>query len=296
MKVLGKALSRRSAVLAAALAMLGAVATAQAGPFVNKWAFTVDAAFDPTATVFSAGSGNPLVSNLGTNTNGMVSWGDSSGPLDPSSNLGRSGLKLGNDPSGGGFNNPPLITTNDLAGANTLSVTHVNHSISGAFATLLSTEIDSSLTLWSSDPANGTPAVPATTVSFSIKFTETPNATPCAVGSSPTPCNDIFVLTSGLLNFPFVYDGNNYFLNILNVTGGGLAALTPLPNNVCAAAGAPNNCLGFTTVEGTENTVQFGLVITGQPLAVPAPAPLALMGLGLLGLAGLRRRANRAAA
>lgn len=246
---------------------------------VTNWNFSIDAAFDAGQTNFSAGNG------LNTVTDQQISWGDPLGSLAS----GRSGLSLGNDPSG---TNTGGLVTNDLGGYNTLSVTHHNNPISSSFGTLLNTVINSTLTLSAFAP---TPDViippPGITIPFSIRFAETLNQTPCAVtGPGTSVCNDIFVLTSGLLNFPFVYDGFAYFLNILALTGNGLANLTPLPANVCAAANSPAGCLGFTTNEGTDNTVQFGITITSRPLTVPEPGALALFGLALAGLAFARRR------
>lgn len=256
----------------AGIALICASGAARADTFVNSWHFEIDADFNSAMTFFSS----PSVSNHVTAQS--LSWGDSTG-------FGQSSLVIGNDPSSG------TIVSNDLAGAATLTVTHNNEPVTGA--TLTSTVIDSELTLYASDPNDPTAVIDAQTIAFSILFAETPNSTPC-VASSPTPCNDIFVLSSGLLNYPFSYNGYDYYLNILNITGGGLTALSPLPDAVCAAAGAGSGCLGFTTVEGQANTFQFGLTITGTPLTVdvPEPATLALWGagLGLLGWGGRARR------
>ena len=262
--------------------MLGASPAAHA-TFVNSWNFTIDAGFlpeGPTGTVFSSGNGSKSV------TEQAISWGSSSGATDPSSNTGRSGLKLGNDPSSG-----TILT--DQTSANTLSVTHVNNSIGGSYATLLSTVISSTLVLTPiTDPA--VPSFPPATINFGIKFAETQNSTPCAVtGPGTSVCNDIFVLTSGLLNSEFSYDGEDYFLNIFNATGGTLTPLTPLPSNVCSAAGASAGCLGFTTREGQSTTVQFAITITGDPITIPEPGVLSLFGLSLVGLASVLRKSRK---
>jgi len=273
MKAIRKALS--SSALALSIGMIFA-SPAQAA-FVDSWSFAIDAGFVDAQTFFSGTGGTQEV------TEQRVSWGGSSGPLDPAANLDRSGLTLGNDPSTGS------ILTNDLGGASTLTVTHNNHSISGSYGTLLSTQIDSALVLTPTSPSGA--SLGSQTVSFGIKFAETENATPCAVSTSPTPCNDIFVLTSGLLNYAFDYDGVTYYLNILNATGGSLTALTPMSNSICAAAGAGAGCLGFTTEEGKATTIQFALTITGEPLTtIPEPSLPALAGLGFAALALGRRR------
>lgn len=281
MNKIRKGLSASTLLLAGM--MLGASPAAHAG-FVNSWNFTIDAKFLPesaTGTVFSTtGNGTKSV------TDQIVSWGSSSGSLDPALNTGRSGLKLGNDPSSG------TIVTNGSAG-NTLTVTHVNNSISGNYATLRSTVISSTLTLTPVlDPA--VPSFPPATIDFGVKFSETENSAPCAVtGPGTSVCNDIFVLTSGLLNSPFTYDGEDYFLNIVNISGGEISALAPLPPNVCIAAGAPSVCLGFTTNERDSTTVQFAVTITGEPLTIPEPGVLTLFGLSLVGLASVMRRPRK---
>ncbi|MBN2886432.1 MAG: PEP-CTERM sorting domain-containing protein, partial [Chromatiaceae bacterium] len=55
----------------------------------------------------------------------------------------------------------------------------------------------------------------------------------------------------------------------------------------CAEAGAPSGCVGFQTQEGLANNVQFQFAIRQVP--IPVPGPLALMGVGLLGLGAARR-------
>jgi hypothetical protein len=56
----------------------------------------------------------------------------------------------------------------------------------------------------------------------------------------------------------------------------------------CAATGARPGCVRFTTVERERTTVQFGFRVTSAPIApigVNEPGHLALLGLGVLGLA-----------
>ncbi|HTD03170.1 THxN family PEP-CTERM protein [Undibacterium sp.] len=257
-----------------ALACLFSAATAIAGPVVTQWSFN-----ESLAWVTSGGLAPTFSSTGGTQdvTPTLLSWGSSSGSLDPAVNPNRSGVGITNAAVSG------LVNTNG-ATATTNTITHYNNPISSSFGTLLTANLLNMLTLTPTLPAPNSPFGP-TSIDFMIHFRETPNSAPCGF-PSVSICDDIFVIDLGTLNNSFVYDGNTYFISILNLTNN----LLTLPNATCAAAGAPNGCIGFTTQEGAATPTQFGFKITSQPVTIPEPGELALLAVGLLGLYFVRER------
>lgn len=252
---------------------------------VLEWGYAIDNNF--SAVTYEAGNGTTTAAGPGVTT---LSWGNVSDADDKSS------LVITNNPIAGSVDTYLGIVPPQAAPylGTTLSLTHNNNVIPGDSASLLTATLSSAVTLTPLDPANS--GFPIGPVLFDISFTETSNSGTCAVPGSPTPCNDIFVLTAGLLNFDFDYDAGDgdglltYFINIFPTSGG---VLSVLEDSACLAAGAASGCIGFSTPENQSTTLDFGFTISSNPLStVPEPGVLSLVGLGLLGLAGIRRRAN----
>lgn len=256
---------------------------------ITQWGVHSTAAWNVADTVFSAPNPGHNIADANN-----ISWGNGTyktvhhhSPIhhvpQPDTytyspfGTGRSGLELTHaDVTGSVITNGANILTQ--------AVTHHNHEIQGA--TLLSTVLDTYLTLTPQLPF-AAPGFDAGLVSFGINFKETDNIKGKCIIGSVSICDDIFVLTGGALATSFHYDGYTYTLTASEATGQ-LHALLP---DACAKAGVAVGCIGFTTPENANTTVQLQFDIKGTR-DVPEPAPLALLGLGLFALFSARNRKN----
>jgi hypothetical protein len=120
-----------------------------------------------------------------------------------------------------------------------------------------------------------------------------------------------------LLDLEFDYQDVTYFVSVLMTNETGSASpINPLHDEECGALGLEPGCQGFRTIEEQATTAQFAFSIAADPLftedepfidddsfqntddtllnQVPAPTPLALVGLGLLAM-GMSRQWARTA-
>ncbi|ARU06103.1 hypothetical protein CCO03_16780 [Comamonas serinivorans] len=236
-----------SSAMGFALAM--AAGQASAAP-IAAWDYQVTTTFVTLSgvTEFTSGSGCRLVSTS------AITWGACPpGPPGP----GRSGLSITHTPQGGS-----LDTNGAAQPANTYI--HHNNLVSSAYATLRRATIQAAVSL---KPQGSAEPYDFATFAYNIRFVETPNVvgTCVAAGPADNPCSDIWVL-EGSLHHTFTYDGTEYYISFFAAP-----SLTPLPDEVCAAAEAPSGCIGFTTLEGLANEVNFLLTVAG-PLEVSPPS------------------------
>ncbi len=231
-----------------------------------------------------------------------LAWGTPYGAVNPQ--LIKSSLEIDDAQSG-------QVSTSVVDGVGALDfvtgtgLTHENWGVTGS--TLSSAVLFDGLFLQPLAPFVG-PALPAPVLEFDVLFEETyntPTNDTCKYGDTKVGeagineagCADLFtlVLDDGVT---FTEVGDDIYLQnsfILPIPGFDdyvytlttrLQGLTVLDNLDC---GPDSTCIGFLTEENQKNELKAAFAISAAQ--VTEPGTLAIFGLGLLGLASVRRRA-----
>jgi hypothetical protein len=128
-----------------------------------------------------------------------------------------------------------------------------------------------------------------------------PDGTLNGTGVNMNGCADIFAVSSDTTDFEVV-DGNLQFSGSFDLDMGMgvytytittvLSGLELITDAACVTIGLEAGCFGFLTMEETANQLvaEFRIDAVLVPVEVSAPATVAILGLGLIGLGGLARR------
>jgi hypothetical protein len=298
----------RKAALASLLCVVGA--SAQAVPFINEW--NVDQEFEWTEWTDDGDTGGTGIQESDTSASvGPAPYGDNVSGWQTLSwsddDANTSSVQI-NDGDGTTTNTNAFTATEPLDISDFAlgpKVAHDNQTLNNNTESLDTAQATDFIVLAAADPALG--PLDTRTLTYDINFTETPNAltgTDCPSGNPDgVSCRDIFTIAgpgltgesvdvTGTDDDAFVIDsfiipgdpGNPAIEYTVFLLAEGLGILD---DAICAAAGADPNCFGLVTDENANNVFQLQYAITARE--IPEPAAILLIGLGLLGMAGLRR-------
>ncbi len=303
------AIGFKKAALASVVCLFGA--TAHAVPFINEW--NVDQEFEWTEWTDDEETGGTGIqasdtsasvgpAPYGDNVDGWqtLTWSDDSGNTSSVQINGGDGTTSNTNAN---TTSLPLDISDFSLGP---VVAHDNQTLNSNTASLNTAQATDFIVLAAADPALG--PIATRTLTYDINFTETPNfltGSDCPSGNPDgSSCRDIFTIAgpgltgesvdvTGSVEDAFVIDsfilpgdaGNPAIEYTVFLLAQGLGILD---DAICTAAGADPGCFGLVTDEDANNVFQLQYAIIARE--VPEPAAILLIGLGLLGMAGLRSR------
>ena len=326
MKQVNKQLIRKGVLGTGVMALALASGFAQAA-FVSDWGYSTDAVFSaPTWDADTGGLTTTSATELswGNASGNFQSPGSNAADNRSALTVGNFAVspetKTGGGPATSAQLGRPVTVSTDAIftgseiGRGT-SFTHWNNPILASFKTLTGATITDTINLYPTVNPNGTysspPEISGPTLTFDFKFRETPNGGGdggnglCANGATATnanPCGDLFGYTGvDVLNISFGYEDFTYYIQFLTLNADGSVdtiGIGHLASGECWSLGlggtqgssATGSCFGFKTAEAASTTERFGFAITSEPISIPEPGTLALLGLGLLGIGHSLRR------